>query len=237
VSAPRGAHQEHPNMTITTLNKPEPYSDEVAFIEDAIDAILSRCARLGLQREINGARHSSSTVLALVGPDDAEVRGTPEQRRKFALLKTREEVAHRRMTERLDLNRARGPEIGILTLIRQHDLDQVEVDVLLLGLVPAISSELADEMHTAAGICMSAASPGTELVAAYCNLDLRAILGLKYKLGRDGKLAKAGLIEVEHDDSDPLWRWPMSGCCNITEAAFRVITGLNDDRGQAKVSP
>ena len=202
---------------------PIPFTDDLDYLEANLELVRARCDRLRAAREHaeNHARRSPSVLL--VG--DAGVAECPEYRRIVGPLKANEDQLRESIDARVAANAETGPELTFEVVATRHELDEVDRAALWLAVLPiALGEEAAGNLLDGVGGSGRFYSLTADVLAGYCELDLRARLGLRRRFLPGGRLIDAGLMTADTRGDLRPDEWPGTSF-HLTDAGLAAIVG------------
>lgn len=200
----------------------KPIGSDAEYLEAEFAWIKARCLHLGAR--LDAERDARDAEPALVFADEPEAAWPDETRAKAKRLEAAEAAIRDRLDARLEATRKAGVILGLDRLVERHDLDHIDRQVLLLATMPAVGLELFDVLGSVASFGFALMSISPQLISTFCGLDLAGQVGLRERLGPNGKLVSAGLVEVDLPGRERCQDFPTASIF-IEQGAFDVIVG------------
>lgn len=195
-----------------------PFCGQADYLAELCDLMTARANRLGV--EFEKVEKERDAVTSLTVADD---NGGPLDE-KIRQLRAVEERLLAGFTNRVEASRVAGNLPALEVVADEHDLGEVEQIVLYLVVVAAMSMEFTT---TLAGLSRFyfPLDVNPEMAVAFAGVNMAGRIELRRQLGEDGKLIKAGLVELERAyDDRPAGFW--SSTLHIGGEAFDRIVGL-----------
>ncbi len=192
-----------------------PFQDDVEYVEAEIEWVRQRLLYLGTRQE--GAQGLSRHMDGFV--DDDIARG------EVARLAAAADSTRAALDARLAATRAGDWTLGLDRLVRQHGLDDMERQVLLLTLIPAIDQSFEDKLEgvdLGSSVFLGEIEPS--LLEFFFELDLRGQLALRTMLSPEGRLVGGGLVDFDMEGR--ACEDFLSQALRIQCVAFKTIVGL-----------
>ena len=118
--------------------------------------------------------------------------------------------------------------LGLDAICDEYGLDDTERLVLILTTLPAVGLEFAEVLGDVASYGLSVMSVTPEMVGVLGGLGIADRLHLRDKLGANGKLIPAGLVEVEQPIGERVQDFPIASLF-IRPKAFSRIAGIPEE--------
>ena len=200
----------------------KPYSSDIEYVTDLGAAVKARAYHLGARIEAHRDAEDEGEPLSVV-----EVGDNP----KVARLASIEHRLWAEIEARRKATRDAGRTLGLDTLCDEHDLDEVERQILILTAVPCCGLDLYETLGKIGQFSFAIMSVTPEMISIFADLDLAGRLRLRDQLCPGGKLVSTGLIEFEAYGAERVQDF-WSGGVSLTELAFDRIVGrvAEDDR-------
>jgi hypothetical protein len=205
-------------VPIHPSNGAKPYTDDIEYVSDLTAAVKAKAFHLAARIEVVRNAEEKSRGIGIV-----RSRREPEEP-DVARLAAVDERLWSQTEARRRASRDAGVVLGLDALCEKHDLDEVERQVVILALMPCCGLELFDQLGQLAAFSFALMSVTPEMIAVFTDLDLRGRMALLDQLSPSGRLAQAGIIELEAWGKERVQDSWSSGVF-VTDAAFDRIMG------------
>jgi len=204
--------------------KTQGFENEGEYLGIVAEWLRKRAARIAAQQEQRDTEREFDN-----GGDSRRGQHVQPLRCRALVAKQAEEKAQDEMQSRLDVHRVSdSPLLGIDTLAEQHQLCEEEQLILLVALLPAISSVLAEDVLGGVGSFYASVSV-SDIIRI---LDPQGpgdwIAARRYFLP-DAPLVKGGLLVLDsHRDDDERPDTLLSSDVTVGMEAFHILTGTDE---------
>jgi hypothetical protein len=178
---------------LTVLHDAAPYESDAERLEDEVSWVRARCRHLGAKVEAEREADKAEAEEPAVRGNGTSTNGNG---RKVARLAAAQATIRRKIDARVAVTEVAGRVHALDRVRREHDLAEVEFQVLVLATIPTIGMDMYDTLGQLASFGFATMSICPELIALFGDLDLAARIRLRHQLGERGKLVAAGLIHV-----------------------------------------
>ena len=200
----------------------KPYASDIEYVTALGAAVKARAYHLGARIEAHRDAEDEGEPLSIV-----EVGDNP----KVARLGAIEQRLWAEIDARRKATRDAGRTLGLDALCAEHDLDEVERQILILTAVPCCGLDLYETLGKIGQFSFAIMSVTPEMISIFCDLDLAGRLRLRDQLSPEGKLVSTGLIEFEAYGAERVQDF-WSGGVSLTELAFdRIVGRVAEDDG------
>ena len=202
------------------------FENDAEYLDLAVEWLRTRATRLAAQQELRDAEMEHQT-----SGDNRRGQHIQQLRCRVVLTREREEKAHDEMASRLDAHRmSNRPLLGIDVLAEQHRLSEEERLILLVALLPGISSVLAEDVLSGIGSFYASVSVSDIVRVA---LDPKGpgdwIVARRYFIP-DAPLVAGGLLVIEsHESGDERPDTLLSSDVTVGMEAFHILTGSAEE--------
>lgn len=202
-------------MALIDVHEATPFHGEAEYLTDLCGLLTARAHRLGVEFERVDKEREAVACLAIVDDD----RGPLDE--KIRQLRAVEERLMAAFTARVEASRAAGRLPVLEVIADEADLGATETLILRLVTVAAASMEFTN-MLVGLTTLYFGLDVNPETVVALAGLDMAGRIELRRLLGEDGKLIKAGLVEIERRyDDHPAGFW--SAPLHVGQVFDRII--------------
>lgn len=204
-------------------DKIAPYPNDIAYVTDEIAHVKARARRIGIKNRIEEIEGDPVPFRGTIG------KGAPaeplELRRVLALAEQEEQAVRGDIDQRLAVNRATGPVLGLDGLCSEFGLTAFDRAVLVLATMSAMGADIAAAIDPACGRGMCGTWTCAETVWQYLELDVEGRVMTRINLQPTSPLLRCGLITLDLGRSAS----PQHLCdarIEITNRAFSRIVGM-----------
>ncbi len=206
----------------TKAPKNLPFTTDLEYLQAELAWVRTRTRRieattLAVDQDPAVARMPSVRVRAVYNDATANMAGQ---------LAVEEQAVRQEIDERLALNRAGGPGLGLDRLCLDHHLGQFERTVLLLTTIPCLGYSMMETHVAPLRPRYNSTLIEAGVVSLFLELDTKAGLEALLCLLPDAPLRKARLISLAYDVVTPAAALDVG--FELTGKALAAITGIQD---------
>ena len=199
-----------------------PFANSIELLQAEIEGwVTARSHRLVAEKELVEAGVPPTNHITSIGRREATAQ--EELRRRLALLTATETNIRAEIDSRIEATEATGIDLGLVRTCREHDLDDVERNALLLCFVQAVGGSAVEPLEGVGLYGFGDVSP--DLLGRYSELDFAERLSLRVRFAGDGRLVRAGLVAVDVGRTAYPADWPTASL-KLTSKGFTALTGV-----------
>ena len=196
------------------------FDSDVEYLLAEIAWVLRRTQRIKAQKESQDSRlHPPRTVLGARCVPSVMVCGE-----RVDCLARAEQEARSRVDKRLEVGASEGRIPSLIRMCRDHGFGDVEKHVLLLGMVPALGSGVAEKHLFGLDSTYASSQLYLETVFEFLELGYAERIHALPKLLPDGTLRRERYVQLCYEPGTPCAL--VGAGIELTGKAVAMITGI-----------
>lgn len=206
---------------------PQPYADDLDYLQAEVEWVVARCRRIGLQRALDkavGRDDGEAFVRAMASADgDAPVAML---RRRLARFLRNERHVRADVDARLAVTRAAGRVLALDRMCDLHGLGDIERQILLVAAVPAVSRVLSEALDSCEWSGCASGCLSVDGVLTFVGAESADRVRFRDLFRRHASIVKNDLIRLDFPGTRILHPEDLLGSnVRLATRTFAIMTG------------